>query len=107
MTRKKSCKNDGRLLCFQFFVLDLVVGGTRLSDENIYSQLSRITKMAAERKTTASPVGILTSANRHFWAASREKLMQGLCILKKYFLRNTDKTTGESSIFGQINGVKL
>ncbi|OWF36575.1 choline O-acetyltransferase-like [Mizuhopecten yessoensis] len=62
------CKN-------QFFVLDVVINFTRLSEDDLLTQLHRIYKMA-EEVSDAEPVGILTAAYRDRWADARIKLMQ-------------------------------
>nr|XP_022319344.1 choline O-acetyltransferase-like [Crassostrea virginica] len=63
------CKN-------QFFVLDVVINFTRLSEEDLCTQLGRICKMAEENKEGVDPVGILTAAYRDRWALARGKLME-------------------------------
>lgn len=60
----------------QYFVLDVIINFTRLSEEDIYTQLSRICKMAEENKDDVDPVGILTAAYRDKWALARGKLME-------------------------------
>lgn len=65
------------LISFQYFVLDVIINFTRLSEEDIYTQLSRICKMAEENKDDVDPVGILTAAYRDKWALARGKLMDG------------------------------
>ena len=62
---------------FQFFVLDVVINFTRLSEEDLCTQLGRICKMAEENKEGVDPVGILTAAYRDRWALARGKLMEG------------------------------
>ncbi len=49
---------------------------SRLSNDNIYTQLKRIVKMAEEGEGAAEKVGILTAADRDRWAKARIKLMQ-------------------------------
>ncbi|XP_062590553.1 choline O-acetyltransferase-like, partial [Saccostrea cucullata] len=63
------CKN-------QYFVLDVVINFTRLSEEDLFTQLSRISKMAEENQECVEPVGILTAAYRDRWAIARGKLME-------------------------------
>lgn len=65
------------LISFQYFVLDVIINFTRLSEEDIYTQLSSICKMAEENKDDVDPVGILTAAYRDKWALARGKLMEG------------------------------
>jgi hypothetical protein len=64
---------------FQFFVLDVVVNSTRLSNDNLYAQLRRIRSMAEEEEEEAeeAAVGILTAARRDRWAKARAMLMEG------------------------------
>ncbi|CAH1795027.1 unnamed protein product [Owenia fusiformis] len=65
------CKN-------QFFVLDILVNFTRLSDDNMYTQLKRIVKQANESEEDNElnePIGILTSLDRDSWANNRIRLM--------------------------------
>lgn len=50
---------------------------TRLTEDNLYTQLVRIVKMATEGKSQAAKIGILTSSTRNEWAAARMKLMEG------------------------------
>ncbi|KAL4240512.1 hypothetical protein ACF0H5_001303 [Mactra antiquata] len=63
-----ACKN-------QFFVLDLVLHGQRLSEDDVYTQLDIIADMADEGDDTAERVGILTGAPRTDWAKARDEIM--------------------------------
>lgn len=63
------CKN-------QFFVVDVLLNASRLTDDDLYTQLWRIAKVAEEGEKTAEQVGILTSWKRNKWAASRNKLLE-------------------------------
>ena len=88
---------------FQFFVLDVVVNFMRLSYDNLYTQLKRIVKLAEEGEEEAhgEKVGILTSADRDFWATSRMKLMEGKSKneLGPFHLRSYDTFRNLSLIF--------
>ncbi|KAK3089454.1 hypothetical protein FSP39_003760 [Pinctada imbricata] len=63
------CKN-------QFFVLDVIINFTRLSEDDLFTQLNRITKMASDISEEPEAVGILTAAYRDKWAVARGKLME-------------------------------
>ncbi|XP_014768157.2 choline O-acetyltransferase, partial [Octopus bimaculoides] len=63
------CKN-------QLFVLDVMLNFSRLTDDDLYTQLWRIAKVAEEGEKNAEPVGILTSLRRNKWASARQKLME-------------------------------
>jgi hypothetical protein len=69
------------LLWFQFFVLDVVNNFTRLSEDDLYTQLNRIYKMADENGHKADHIGILTAAYRDQWSNARAKLMEGNTFL--------------------------
>jgi len=66
-------------------VLDVVINGTRLGDEDIYSQLRLIVETVNERGEEGSElmerdtarVGVLTGATRDCWAGARLRLIQG------------------------------
>ncbi|KAK2169375.1 hypothetical protein LSH36_10g01024 [Paralvinella palmiformis] len=60
----------------QFFVLDVVVNNTRLSNDNMYAQLRRIVRSVEECEEPEEPVGILTAARRDRWARARGTLME-------------------------------
>lgn len=68
----------------QFFALDLVSAGIRLSDDSIYAQLKRCVKMAEEEidgsfrcnRVAPPSVGILTAASRNVWATVRKTLCE-------------------------------
>ncbi|KAI0235638.1 Choline O-acetyltransferase [Lamellibrachia satsuma] len=63
------CKN-------QFFVLDVVVNFTRLTVDDLFTQLTRIVRKAQEGESEAERVGILTAGRRDDWARARMRLMQ-------------------------------
>ena len=65
---------------FQFFVLDVVVNNTRLSNDNMYAQLRRIVRSVEECEEPEEPVGILTAARRDRWARARGTLMEGMLV---------------------------
>ena len=65
------------LLCRQYFVLDVLVNFSRLSEDDLYTQLDRIATMADEDTENAEHVGILTAGYRDKWAAARMQLMEG------------------------------
>lgn len=52
-------------------------GGTRLSVDDIFTQLKRIVRIAEEDENGAENVGILTAADRDKWALARNKLLEG------------------------------
>ncbi|KAL3876632.1 hypothetical protein ACJMK2_034449 [Sinanodonta woodiana] len=60
----------------QFFVLDVVINFTRMSEDDLFMQLDRITKMANESEEKSAPIGLMTAAPRHIWAATRMQLME-------------------------------
>ena len=62
---------------FQYFVMDVVVNFSRLSEDDLYTQLDRIATKAEEEVENAEPVGILTAGYRDKWAAVRMQLMEG------------------------------
>ena len=62
---------------FQFFVLDVVINGTRLSEDDLFTQLNRIYQIAEEHPAEAETVGILTSDYRDKWAEARLRLKEG------------------------------
>ena len=57
--------------------MDVVVNFSRLSEDDLYTQLDRITTKADEEAENAERVGILTAGYRDKWAASRMQLMEG------------------------------
>ncbi|XP_061765546.1 choline O-acetyltransferase-like [Nerophis ophidion] len=62
-----ACKN-------QFFVLDVVANSKPLTEEELLSQLEKITSMAGKEKERSPPFGILTSDGRTEWAQARDIL---------------------------------
>ncbi|XP_061788008.1 choline O-acetyltransferase-like [Nerophis lumbriciformis] len=62
-----ACKN-------QFFVLDVVTNSKPLTEEEILSQLEKITSMAGNEEERSPPFGILTSDGRTEWARARDIL---------------------------------
>ncbi|KAL5018091.1 hypothetical protein ScPMuIL_003813 [Solemya velum] len=60
----------------QLFVIEVMSTFSRLSEDDLYTQLCRVAEMADEDNGTAEPVGILTAASRDVWAAARMKLME-------------------------------
>lgn len=62
---------------FQFFIMDVVVNFSRLSEDDLYTQLDRIATMADEEEENAEFVGILTADYRDKWAVARMHLMEG------------------------------
>ena len=61
----------------QYFVLDVVVNFSRLSEDDLFTQLDRIATVAEEEAENAELVGILTAAYRDKWATARMHLMEG------------------------------
>lgn len=57
--------------------MDVVNNFTRLSEDDLYTQLNRIYKMADENENKADHIGILTAAYRDQWSKARAKLMEG------------------------------
>ena len=57
-------------------MLDVVVNGSRLSDDNLYCQLKRVVKQAEEEQAQAAKIGILTGCDRDTWARARINLLQ-------------------------------
>lgn len=68
-------------------MLDVVNNFTRLSEDDLYTQLNRIYRMADENEGKTEPVGILTAAYRDQWSHARTKLMEGR-ILQNYNKQN-------------------
>ena len=62
--------------------MDVVVNFSRLSDDDLYTQLDRIATKADEEVENAELVGILTAGSRDKWAAIRMQLMEGNLILE-------------------------
>uniref|UniRef100_A0A094ZYB3 Choline O-acetyltransferase n=1 Tax=Schistosoma haematobium TaxID=6185 RepID=A0A094ZYB3_SCHHA len=66
----------------QFFVIDVITNGSRLSEEDIYNQLRRVTQfaeesIAGESEMEVQPrVGALTALPRNKWAEVYEQLCQ-------------------------------
>ncbi|KAK3601826.1 hypothetical protein CHS0354_041743 [Potamilus streckersoni] len=60
----------------QFFVLDVVINFTRMSEDDLFTQLDRITKMANESEEKSAPIGLMTAAPRDRWAVTRMQLME-------------------------------
>ena len=56
----------------------MVEGGTRLSVDDLFTQLKRIVRIAEEEAGSTENVGILTAADRDKWAAARKELRQGV-----------------------------
>lgn len=50
----------------------------RLSENELYSQLSEVVAAAESDSVGAPAVGVLTSINRSRWAEARERLAKGL-----------------------------
>lgn len=67
----------------QFFALDVVANFTRLSNDDLFTQLKRIIQMADNGAAQAlrEKIGILTAADRDSWAKNREKLLQGIYLI--------------------------
>lgn len=61
-------------------MVDVLLNASRLTDDDLYTQLWRIAKVAEEGEKTAEQVGILTSWKRNKWAATRNKLLEGKII---------------------------
>ena len=59
-------------------MLDVVVNFTRLTVDDLFTQLTRIVKKAQEGESEAERVGILTAGRRDDWARARMRLMQGM-----------------------------
>lgn len=64
-------------LSLKFFVLDVVINFRRLNEKDLYTQLERIRKMAANEEERAPPIGLLTSDGRTEWAEARNILIKG------------------------------
>ncbi|KAG5855467.1 hypothetical protein ANANG_G00049350 [Anguilla anguilla] len=64
-----ACKN-------QFFVLDVVINFRRLNERDLFTQLEKIVKMAANAEERLPPIGLLTSDGRTQWAEARSALMK-------------------------------
>ncbi|XP_062376374.1 choline O-acetyltransferase [Sardina pilchardus] len=64
-----ACKN-------QFFVLDVVINFRRLNEKDLYTQLEKISKMAANEEERLPPIGLLTSEGRTEWAEARHILIK-------------------------------
>ncbi|CAF1129649.1 unnamed protein product [Adineta ricciae] len=60
----------------QFFVLNVVINFTRLDEDDIYSLLRRIVRMADDDPYASDDVGIYTSLPRRNWAHIRTELMK-------------------------------
>nr|QQY02527.1 choline O-acetyltransferase [Cryptocotyle lingua] len=66
----------------QFFVMEVVYNGTRLSEEDIYNQLRRITQFAEEAVSGDGDLGVqprvgaLTALPRNEWAEVWERMSQ-------------------------------
>ncbi|TNN13752.1 Choline O-acetyltransferase [Schistosoma japonicum] len=66
----------------QFFVIDVITNGSRLSEEDIYNQLRRVTQFAEESVAGESEmevqpkVGALTALPRNKWAEVYQRLSQ-------------------------------
>ena len=73
---------------FQYFVMDVVVNFSRLSEDDLYTQLDRIATKADEEVENAELVGILTAGSRDKWAAIRMQLMEGHFILNIWLTWN-------------------
>ena len=61
----------------QFFVLSVVINFTRLDEDDIYSLLRRIVRIADDDPYASDDVGIYTSLPRRNWAHIRTELMKG------------------------------
>ncbi|KAG2462832.1 CLAT acetyltransferase, partial [Polypterus senegalus] len=64
-----ACKN-------QFFVLDVVINFRRLNESDLFTQLEKIVKMAANEQERLPPIGLLTADGRNEWAKAREVIMK-------------------------------
>ncbi|XP_028649257.1 choline O-acetyltransferase [Erpetoichthys calabaricus] len=64
-----ACKN-------QFFVLDVVINFRRLNESDLFTQLEKIVKMAANEQERLPPIGLLTTDGRTEWAKAREVIMK-------------------------------
>uniref|UniRef100_A0A2K6F541 Choline O-acetyltransferase n=3 Tax=Propithecus coquereli TaxID=379532 RepID=A0A2K6F541_PROCO len=62
--------------CNQFFVLDVVINFRRLSEGDLFTQLRKIVKMAANEDERLPPIGLLTSDGRSEWAEARTVLVK-------------------------------
>ncbi|XP_076457596.1 choline O-acetyltransferase-like [Babylonia areolata] len=58
----------------QFYKLDLEHDGAKLSESELYSQLSRVAAAAESDSVGAPSVGVLTSNHRSRWAEARARL---------------------------------
>ena len=60
-------------------MLDVVANFARLSDDNLFTQLKHIVRMADEgvREGGVERIGLLTAADRDRWAKNRMKLIEG------------------------------
>ena len=70
------------MFLLQFYVLHTINNYSRLSEDDLFTQLSLITEMADDGADTAESIGILTTENRDTWAKTRLHLMEGemFCI---------------------------
>ncbi|XP_069316600.1 choline O-acetyltransferase [Eulemur rufifrons] len=62
--------------CNQFFVLDVVINFRRLSEGDLFTQLRKIVRMAANEDERSPPIGLLTSDGRSEWAEARTVLVK-------------------------------
>ena len=79
--------------CFidqQFYVLNIFNGGQPLSEGELVAQLERITNGS---DSSEEAVGVLTAAERTFWAKQRKRLLRGTVANKQ-----TNKKTCKLSI---------
>ncbi|KAM9323769.1 choline O-acetyltransferase [Gastrophryne carolinensis] len=60
----------------QFFVLDVVINFRRLSEGDLFTQLRKIVRLAANEEERLPPIGLLTSDGRSEWAQARAILMK-------------------------------
>ncbi|XP_038600079.1 choline O-acetyltransferase [Tachyglossus aculeatus] len=60
----------------QFFVLDVVINFRRLSEGDLFTQLRKIVKLAADEDEQLPPIGLLTSDGRAEWARARTSLVK-------------------------------
>ena len=60
----------------QFYILNVYDGSRPLSEGELAAQLERITS-SSNTNISEEAVGVLTGANRTFWAKQRKRMRQG------------------------------
>lgn len=66
----------------------MVIKFQRLNEEDLFTQLQKITKMVESEEGNFPPIGLLTSDGRTEWAEARSALIKGETSFEKVFTKN-------------------